>query len=73
MNSAANLKCFVIEHMAPLTHKIGFDSGNDGAGSSESVRYLDQQIWYIIQTKAVVSCAFGLMLPFSVLSRYSWA
>jgi len=59
--------------MALLNYRIGFDTGNDGAGGSESVRYLDQQICYIIQTKAVVSRAFGLMLPFSVLSRYSCA
>jgi hypothetical protein len=73
MHSVANLKYLVIEHMVLLTHKFGFYAGNDGAGGSESVRCFDQQIWYIIQTKAVVSHKFELMLPFSVLSRYSCA
>jgi len=73
MHSVANLKCLVIDNVVLLTHKIGFDTGNDGAGGSESVRCFDQQIWYIIQTKAVVSRAFELMLPFPVLSRYSCA
>ena len=73
MHSVANLKFFMIEHMALLTHKIGFDTGKDGAGGSETVRCLDQQIWYIIETKAVVSRALELMMPFSLLFRYSCA